>query len=162
MAVAAGGEILRTADVAVLDPFSLYRIAVGHTPTGRMLRNATQAGTIRLLTPAVAFAVACSMRTCWDESCDQDHRDGIGVPVRRFQELGGTEIVSLTPTETIAAGQLYAASMDRRVVGAEVLAACHCAILAKASGGPLISAARASYCYATLDRAEMQFRVDLI
>jgi hypothetical protein len=160
--VAAGDEILETAEVAVLDPFSLYRIAVGHTPGGRALGNAAQAGTIRLLAPAVAFAVACSMRTCWDESCDEDHRDGTGVPVRRFQELGGTEIVSLTPTETIAAGQLYAASMDRRVAGAEVLAACHCAILAKTSGAPLISAARASYCYTTLDRAEMNFRVDLI
>ncbi|WP_328723083.1 hypothetical protein OHT52_28715 [Streptomyces sp. NBC_00247] len=160
--MAAGDEILETADVAVLDPFSLYRIAVGHTPAGRALGNATQAGTIRLLTPAVAFAVACSMRTCWDETCDQEHREGTGVQIRRFQEFGGIEIVGLTPTETVAAGQLYAATMDRRVAGAEVLAACHCAILAKASGAPLISAVRASYCYATLDRADMALRVGLI
>ncbi|MEU9336631.1 hypothetical protein AB0D49_26270 [Streptomyces sp. NPDC048290] len=158
----AGDEPLAATGVAVLDPFSLYRIAVRHTPAGRALGDATRAGTIRLLTPVVAFAVACSMRTCWDESCDQDHRDGTGVPVRRFQELGGTELVSLSPTETIAAGQLYAAAMDHRVTGAEVLAACHCAILARASGVPVISAARASYCYATLDRAELNVRVDLI
>lgn len=160
--MAAGDEILGTAEVAVLDPFSLYRIAVGHTPAGRALREAAQAGTVRFLTPTVAFAVACSMRTCWDELCDQDHRDGIGVPVRRFQELGGAEIVGFTPSETIAAGQLYAAAMDRRVGGAEVLAACHCAILARTSRAPLVSAARASYCYATLDRAEMDVRVGLI
>ena len=155
-------ELSETAEVAVLDPFSLYRIAVGHTPDGRAMGNATRAGTIRLITPAVAFAVACSMRTCWDETCDQDHRDGTGVPVRKFQELGGLEIVSLTLAETVSAGQLYAASLDRRVAGAEVLAACHSAVLAKTWGSPLISAARASYCYSAFDRAEMSFRIDLI
>ncbi|OQD56936.1 hypothetical protein BM536_006115 [Streptomyces phaeoluteigriseus] len=155
-------ELLETTEVAVLDPFSLYRIAVGHTPGGRTLGNATRTGTIRLITPAVAFAVACSMRTCWDETCDLDHRDGTGVPVRRFQEIGGIEVVSLSPAETVSAGQLYAASMDRRVVGAEVLAACHAAVLAKSSGSPLISAARASYCYSALDRAEVSFRIDLV
>jgi hypothetical protein len=160
--VAAHDELLETAEVAVLDPFSLYRIAVGHTPDGRALGNASRAGMIRLITPAVAFAVACSMRTCWDEACDQDHRDGTGTPVRKFQEFGGTEIVSLTPAETVSAGQLYAASLDRRVAGAEVLAACHCAVLAKTWGSPLISAARASYCYSALEPGGTNFRIDLI
>ncbi|WP_407552207.1 hypothetical protein QOM21_21010 [Streptomyces sp. Pv4-95] len=155
-------ELLETAEVAVVDPFSLYRIAVGHTPDGTAVGDAARAGTIRLITPAVAFAVACSMRTCWDEECARDHRDGTGVPVRKFQESGGVEIVDLTPAETVSAGQLYAGYLDRRVTGAEVLAACHSALVAKRWGAPLISATRASYCYSALDNLDTSIRIGLI
>ncbi|WP_320775637.1 hypothetical protein [Streptomyces sp. CRN 30] len=155
-------ELPETAEVAVVDPFSLYRIAVGHTADGRALGEATRAGAVRLVTPAVAFAVACAMRTCWDELCDRDHRDGTGVPVRRFQELGGTEVVGLSPAETLSAGRLYAASLDRRVEGAEVLAACHAAVLATALKSPLVSVARAAYCYSALRQAGVHLRIDLV
>ncbi|MEV5433769.1 hypothetical protein [Streptomyces sp. NPDC052701] len=155
-------DFLKTAEVAVVDSFSLYRIAVGHTPDGAALGEAARAGRIRLVTPAVAFAVACSMRTCWDESCDESHKDGTGLPVRKFLELGGVEMVDLTPAETVSAGKLYAGCLDRRVTGAEVLAACHSALLAKTWEVPLISAVRAAYCYSALDRTEMDFGIELI
>ncbi|MFF8034785.1 hypothetical protein [Streptomyces sp. NPDC016626] len=155
-------DFLETAEVAVADSFSLYHIAVGHTPDGAALREAARAGTIRLITPAVAFAVACSMRTCWDESCDRGHAHGTGFPVRKFQELGGVELVDLTPEETVTAGQLYAGSSDRRIVGAEVLAACHSALLATGRKAPLVSTVRAAYCYSGLTRTELKFGLELI
>lgn len=118
-------ELLGTADTAVVDPLSLYRIAVGHTPKAVALRDAVRTGRLRLVTPSVAFAVACAMRNCWDEECTQAHQGGTGVPLRKFQEGGGVEIVDLSPADTVSAGQLYAGCSDRRVVGPEVLAACH-------------------------------------
>ncbi|MGW2391117.1 hypothetical protein ACWCYK_16685 [Streptomyces lydicamycinicus] len=155
-------DLLETAGIAVVDPFSLYRIAVSHTPDGRALGDAARAGAIRLITPAMAFAVACGMRTCWDEECDQDHRHGTGTAIRKFLEAGGVEIVHLTPAETVSAGQLYAGYLDRRITGAEVMAACHSALLSKNSGSPLISARRASYCYSALDQANISLRINLI
>jgi hypothetical protein len=155
-------DFLESTEVAVVDSFSLYRIAVGHTPDAAALGEAARAGRIRLVTPVVAFAVACGMRTCWDESCDESHKDGTGVPVRRFLELGGVETVDLTPADTVLAGKLYAGCLDRRVTGAEVLAACHSALIAKTWKAPLVSAVRAAYCYSALDRAEMDFGIELI
>jgi hypothetical protein len=160
--VAIQDELLETAEVAVVDPFSLYRVAVSHTPDGTALGDAARAGRIRLITPAMAFAVACSMRTCWDEECDQDHRLGTGTPVQKFLELGGVEVVHLTAAETVSAGQLCAGYLDRRIAGAEVLAACHSALLSTTRGSPLISTGRASYCYSALDQAELSIPINLI
>jgi hypothetical protein len=153
---------LGTTKTAVADPLSLYRIAADHTPKGASLHASARRGELRLVTPAVAFAVACSMRNCWDEECGQEHRHGAGTLLRRFQELGGVEIVDMTPTDTVSAGQLYANCSDRRVVGPEVLAACHSVLLATSRRLPLISAARAAYCYAALAGSGTSYRIDLI
>ncbi|WCD86986.1 hypothetical protein KPP03845_103352 [Streptomyces xanthophaeus] len=155
-------ELLGTTTTAVVDPLSLYRIAMGHTPKGAALRDSVRSGRIRLVTPAVSFAVACSMRTCWDEECEQGHQHGAGVPLRTFQERGGVDIVDMTPTDTLSAGQLYAGCSDRRVVGPEVLAACHSVLLARSRRLPLLSAARAAYCYSALADAGTSYRIDLI
>ncbi|MDL5205962.1 hypothetical protein [Streptomyces sp. ALI-76-A] len=161
-AVTVRDGFLETATVAVADSFSLYRIAVGHTPDAAAVGRAARAGKIRLFTPAVAFAVACGMRTCWDEWCDQSHKEGTGFPVQRFQELGGVEVVDLTAAETVAAGRLYAGCLERRITGAEVLAACHSALLAKEWKAPLVSAVRASYCYSALDRTDLEYGIELL
>ncbi|MFE9562592.1 hypothetical protein ACFYM0_15965 [Streptomyces sp. NPDC006487] len=155
-------ELLGTADTAVVDPLSLYRIAVGHTPKAVALRDAVRTGRLRLVTPSVAFAVACAMRNCWDEECTQAHQGGTGVPLRKFQEGGGVEIVDLSPADTVSAGQLYAGCSDRRVVGPEVLAACHSLLLATSRRFPLVSAARAAYCYSALADVGTSYRIDLI
>ncbi|MFD7337552.1 hypothetical protein ACFV98_16310 [Streptomyces violascens] len=155
-------ELLGTTTTAVVDPLSLYRIAVSHTPKGAALRELVCQGNIRLVTPAVAFAVACSMRNCWDEECDQDHQHGTGVPLRKFQELGGVEIVDMTPADTVSAGQLYAGSSDRRVVGPEVLAACHSLLLATSRRLPLLSAARGAYCYSALTGGGTNYHIGLV
>ncbi|MDH6112903.1 hypothetical protein P3T36_002620 [Kitasatospora sp. MAP12-15] len=155
-------ELLETAEAAVVDPFSLYRIAVGHTPKGVALRESARSGRTRLVTPALTFTVACAMRNCWDEECEQDHQFGTGAPIGKLHELGGVEVVDLTAAQMVSVGQLYAGCSDRRVVGAEVLAACQSVLLAKSLSLPLISAARASYCYTALAAAGASCRIDLI
>jgi hypothetical protein len=155
-------EPLGTADTAVADPLSLYSVAVGHSPRGEALREAVREGRIRLATPAVAFAVACSMRTCWDEECGRAHPGGTGLPLRKLRESGGLEIVDLTLSETLAAGHLYADCSDRRVVGPEVLAACHSVQLARSRNVSLLSTARAAYCYTALEGAGAGLRTTLV
>ncbi|WP_338320432.1 hypothetical protein [Streptomyces lonarensis] len=134
------------------DPFGLYRIAADHTPEAAAIGEAAHAGRLRLVAPAAAFAVACSMRTCWDDACGRPHRAGTGTPLRRLAESGGVEVRELTPAEAVSAGQLYAAHLDRRVTGAEVLAACHATLLAATLPAGLVSTVRAAYYYAAVDR----------
>jgi len=163
------GEIcmVRQADVlggttVVVDSFSLYSIAVGHLPSGPSLRDSAHSGEVRLVTSAVALAVASSMRTCWDDACDQDHPNGADTSVQEFHERGGVEVVDLTAADAVSAGRLYAGCTDRRVGGAEVLAACHSVLLAKTHAATLLSTVRASYCYVALADAVASHRIELI
>lgn len=147
---------------AVVDPFSLYRISTAHTPRAARLRESVRQGALRLVTPAVAFAIACGMRTCWDENCGQEHRPGTNTPASRFQGLDGVEIADLTYAELVSAGQLFARCADHRITGAEVLAACHCVLLSLSLGAPLVSAARAAYCYRALPEAQANGAIELV
>ncbi|MER7656686.1 hypothetical protein [Streptomyces albidoflavus] len=155
-------ELLARSETAVVDAYSLYRIALGHTPRGTVLRNAALTGDIRLVVPAFSFGVACAMRTCWDDECDQLHPPGAGAAIRRFLGGRGVETAEPTPEATVAAGQLYADCAQRRVTGAEVLAACHTVVLAGDRGTPLVSAVRAAYCYLPLADRRPGFRIDYV
>jgi hypothetical protein len=155
-------DLLEATGTAVVDSFSLYRIAVGHLPSGPSLKDSAQQGKLHLVTSTVAYAVACSMLTCWDEACEEDHRHHAGEPVKELHELGGLEIAESTATDAASAGQLYAGCAERRIGGAEVLAACHSVLLAKSRAATLISTARASYCYVALADAAADHRIELI
>lgn len=147
---------------AVVDSFSLYSIAVGHLPSGLSLRDSAHSGEVRLVTSAVALTVAASMRTCGDDACDQEHPNDAGTSVREFHEHGGVEVADLTPADAVSAGRLYAGCEDRRVGGAEVLAACHSVLLAKAHAATLLSTVRARYCYVALADAVASHHIELI
>ncbi len=147
---------------AVVDSFSLYSIAVGHLPSGPALRTSARNGNVHLVTSAMALAVASSMRTCWDDACDQEHPDSAGTSVREFHERGGVEVVELGPADAVSAGRLYAGCEERRVGGAEVLAACHSVLIAEARAATLLSTLRASYCYVALADATADQRIRLI
>jgi hypothetical protein len=155
-------DILGGTTTAVLDSVSLYSIAVGHLPSGPSLRDSARSGDMRLVTSAVAFAVAISMRTCWDDECRQGHPNGAGLSVREFHERGGVEVVDLSPVDAVSMGRLYASCYERRVVGAEVLAACHSVLLAETHAAILLSTVRASYCYVALGDAAASHRIQLI
>lgn len=156
-------ELLGTADAfAVVDAFSLYRISVSHSPAATAVQESALRGDLRLIAPAVTFAVSCGMRTCWDDECDQEHTSGTGTAVQKFHELGGFEVVDLTPGDAVSAGQLYARCVDSRIEGAEVLAACYSFRLAGARNALLISSARASYCYTVPRAAEAVGYVHLL
>nr|WSY53300.1 hypothetical protein OG999_26370 [Streptomyces sp. NBC_00886] len=155
-------ELLARLETAVVDAYSLYRIALGHTPRGSVLRDAALTGDIRLVVPAFSFGVACAMRTCWDEECDERHPPGAGATIRRFLGGRGVEPAEPTPEATVAAGQLYEDCAQHRVTGAEVLAACHTVVLAGDRGTPLVSAARASYCYLPLADRRPSLRIDYV
>ncbi|MEU6809447.1 hypothetical protein ABZ920_10650 [Streptomyces sp. NPDC046831] len=143
-------ELPANSEATVVDVHSLYRIALGHTERGAALRESVRRGTLRLVVPTLTFGVACAMRTCWDEECDRGHPLGTGPALRRFLDGRGVETAELTPDQQVAAAQLYAVCTDRRVTGAEVLAACHSVVVAEARRMPLVSAVRASYCYLRL------------
>ncbi|MEU6667431.1 hypothetical protein [Streptomyces sp. NPDC046727] len=109
---------------------------------------------IHLVIPAVTFAVACAMRTCWDDYCTKEHPFGTGSAVQNLFDRGGVDILELSPQDAVAAGRLYARCADQRIEGPEVLAACHASHVAHARGVPLLSASRAAYCYpAAVERA---------
>lgn len=155
-------ELLARSETAVVDAYSLYRIALGHTPRGSALRDAVHTGDLRLVVPAFTFGVACAMHTCWDEECDERHPPGAGTTIRRFLGGRGVEVAEPTPEATVAAGQLYADCDRRRITGAEVLAACHALVLAGDRGTHLVSAARASYCYLPLADRRPGLRIDYV
>ncbi|WP_330342455.1 hypothetical protein [Streptomyces sp. NBC_00557] len=154
--------LLHSGGTAVADPFALYRISTAHTPRAARLRESVRQGALRLVTPAVAFTVACGMHTCWDENCDQEHRPGTSSPAGRFHGLDSVEIADLNHAELVSAGQLFARCADHRITGAEVLAACHCALLSRSLGAPLVSAARAAYCYRALPEAQANGAIELV
>ncbi|MGW7072635.1 hypothetical protein ACWGII_29930 [Streptomyces sp. NPDC054855] len=149
-------DLLGTSDgCAVPDSFALYEIAVGHSSAASSVKTAMSAGELRLVIPAVTFAVSCAMRTCWDEYCTKSHQSGVGTAVQHLLGLPGVELVELTPQDATSAGKLYARSVDRRIEGPEVLAACHSTHVASVHDAPLLSTGRASYCYvATLSETE--------
>ena len=133
-------------ETAVVDSFSLYSVATGHCPGARSLKDSAENGGIHLITSAVALAVAASMRTCWDSTCGRGHPVDTGSAVEEF--CGGrVEVVGLTPGQALSAGRLYAGCEERRIGGAEVLAACHSVLLAEAGATTLVSTTRATYCY---------------
>jgi hypothetical protein len=134
-------------DLVVADSFALYRLALGHTEAAQSLMESVRNGDLRVETPAVAFAVACGMRTCWDSDCLQDHRPSSGSALQSFHSREGIEVVYPSSSDSVSAGRHYANCVDRRLDGAEVLAACHARLLAEARNATLISTARASYCY---------------
>ncbi|MCQ4203588.1 hypothetical protein AB0L49_45955 [Streptomyces antimycoticus] len=149
-------DLLGTSDgCAVPDSFALYEIAVGHSSAASSVKAAMSAGELRLVIPAVTFAVSCAMRTCWDEYCTKSHQSGVGTAVQGLLGRGGVELLELTPQDAASAGKLYARSVDRHIEGPEVLAACHSSYAAGVRNAPLLSTGRASYCYAaTLGEAE--------
>jgi hypothetical protein len=151
-----------TDTTAVVDSFSLYSIAAGHRPNGSSLRDSANSGRVRLITSAVTLAVASSMRTCWDRECNQDHPKGIDASVREFCAGGGVDVVDLTSLDAMYAGKLYANCYERRVTGAEILAACHSVLLAKTHEVSLLSTVRARYCYVALADAITSPHIQLI
>ena len=155
-------DLLETTTTAVVDSFSLYSIAVGHCQDGRSLRVSAENGDIHLVTSAVALAVACGMRTCWDDACDQEHPDDAGTSVREFYERGGVEVVGLTAAEAVSTGHLYTRCEEKRIGGAEVLAACHSVLLAESRAATLTSTVRASYCYTAIPETAATRRITLI
>ncbi|MGH3758448.1 hypothetical protein [Actinophytocola sp.] len=155
-------DLLRTTGTFVVDSFSLYSIVVGHSPDGLTLRASAQNGEIHLVTSAVALAVAVAMRTCWNSECDQEHPSVAGASVREFHERGAVEVAELTSTDAMSAAQLYIGCAERRIGGAEVLAACHSVLLAESRAAPLVSTIRASYCYTAIPEATAGQRITLI
>ncbi len=134
----------------VVDSGALYQIASGHSPAAVELRKQVQAGRLDLTVPVAAFSVSSSMRRCWDSECRRDHSSGGRPALRDFYERTNFRIHQPTPDFVLAAGGLYAGCVDRRVVGSEVLAACHSALLAAQEKVPLVSTASARYCYIPL------------
>ncbi|MGY0055246.1 hypothetical protein ACWY4P_01515 [Streptomyces sp. LZ34] len=155
-------DLLGTSDgFAVADSFALYEIAVDHTSTASLVKEAALTNDIHLVVPAVTLAVSCSMRNCWDELCTKGHQFGAGSAVQSLLNRGGIRLLELTPADAVSAGKIYARSADQRVEGPEVLAACHASLLAAGRNMPLLSTARASYCYATMEEA-LQHQIRLI
>lgn len=148
-------------DVVVVDSFALYRLALGHTEAAQSLMESVRNGDLRVETPAVAFAVACGMRTCWDSDCSQDHRPSSGSALQSLHSRAGVEVVHPSLSDSISAGRHYANCVDRHLDGSEVLAACHARLLAETHNATLVSTARASYCYVQ-PHAELPVQVRLI
>ncbi|MGW4059298.1 hypothetical protein ACWEGE_13505 [Amycolatopsis sp. NPDC004747] len=150
-----------TTGTFVVDSFSLYSIVVGHGSDGPALRQSVRDGGIRLVTSAIALAVASSMRTCWDSACDQEHPAVADEPVREFHDGGAIEVAELTSDDALSAAELYLGCQERRIGGAEVLAACHSVLLAGSLAAPLVSTVRASYCYTAITEAAAGRRIVL-
>lgn len=148
-------------DTVVADAFSLYCIAVGHSAGGSAYRELADSGKIQLIVPPVAFSVAVSMRTCGDPACTEQHAQRPAPYLRQSVTAGAVSIINLTPDQMIAAGRLYERCMDRRILGEEVLAACHSTAVAKNLGYPLLSTARARYCYITNRESEFSCPVEI-
>ncbi|MFC8450022.1 hypothetical protein [Kitasatospora sp. NPDC057223] len=135
---------------AVVDSGALYQLASGHSPAAVELRKQVRTGDLHLTVPMAAFSVSSSMRTCWDNECRLDHPDDGTDALRDLLDRPGIEIRQPTADFALTAGSLYAGCVDRRVVGSEVLAACHSVLLADQESVPLISTASARYCYVPL------------
>lgn len=148
-------------DAAVADAFALYWISIGHSAGGFACRKLVDAGKIRLLVPAVAFSVAASRRTCGDSGCTEQHARRSAPYLRQFAAVGAVSIINLTPNQMIAAGRLYEQCLDECIAGEEVLAACHSAVAAKDLGYPLLSTARARYCYIAYRESEFSCPVEI-
>jgi hypothetical protein len=156
-----GDDLLATTGSFVVDSFSLYSIAVGHGAAGPDLRRSVRGGRIRLVTSSVALAVASSMRTCWDRACRQEHPAATDGPLRELQESGAVDIAELTSADALSTAQLYTGCEERRISGAEVLAACHSVLLARSRAAPLVSTVRATYCYTAIPDATADRRIVL-
>ncbi|GAA2431093.1 hypothetical protein ACFPFX_27320 [Streptomyces mauvecolor] len=140
---------------AVADSFALYRIVSGHGPGAAVAREAALGGSLRLLSPVVAVAVAAGMRDCWDEACDERH-GFLGHELVTLCRLSGLETGLDDPGSAVEAGRLYAASTALHIDGPEVLAACHAAGPAARKGCALLTAARAAYCYRSAREAGLR------
>jgi hypothetical protein len=134
---------------------------VGHPAGGSAYRELADSGKIRLVVPSVAFSVACSMQTCRDSACTGQHAQRPAPYLRQSAKAGAVSIMNLTPDQMIAASHLYERCLDRRIVGEEVLAACHSAAIAKELGYPLLSTARARYCYIAYRESEFPCLVEM-
>jgi hypothetical protein len=156
------GSSVRTARISVVDSFSLYSIATGHTPNGSLLRGSAEMGKNRLVASAVALAVTSSMDTCWDTTCKQRHVDEAATAVQELHESGLVEVVELSAADAAAVGRLYRQCQDHRIGGAEVLAACHSVLLVASLEALLVSTARARYCYLPLVESTAPHRIELI
>ncbi|MER6301353.1 hypothetical protein ABT247_17550 [Kitasatospora sp. NPDC001539] len=135
---------------AVVDSGALYQLAAGHSPAAVELRKQVRSGELQLTVPMAAFSVSSSMRSCWDTECRLEHPDDGVDALRDFLDRPGLRIHQPTADFALTAGGLYADCVDRRVVGSEVLAACHSVLLAEQESVPLISTASARYCYVPL------------
>ncbi|MEO9239760.1 MAG: hypothetical protein ABI418_16895, partial [Jatrophihabitantaceae bacterium] len=130
-------------------------------PQGQSLRISAENGEIQLVTSAAALAVAFSMRTCWDDECDKEHPRATEASVQEFYERGGVEVAELTSAEAMSAGRLYIGCNEKRIAGAEVLAACHSVLLAESRAATLISTVRATYCYTAIPETATSRRIAL-
>ncbi|MEV6866840.1 hypothetical protein AB0M44_38325 [Streptosporangium subroseum] len=152
-------EILEVEDaVAVADSYSLYGMAAGHNPSAAALGEAVVSGRLRLAVPAIVLAVTYGMRTCGDEDCTRAHEPDPSARLDAFCALDGVETVSLAGASAMTVGSLYGACVGANYHGAEILAACHAAAIAKERKCRLLTTARASYCYILADFQDLSGR----
>jgi hypothetical protein len=82
--------------------------------------------------------------------------------LRRFYDDGGVQIINSTTESTFSAGQLYMRCGEQRLMGSEVLAACHAVLLARSFRALLVSAYRALYCYQALTDSLLPERIHFL
>ncbi|MFF9118761.1 hypothetical protein ACF09Y_24695 [Streptomyces massasporeus] len=139
--------LMDTEGTVIVDSFALYQIATGHSPKAEAVREALLQGLMAVSVSAMAVATACGMRSCWDEYCSTRHPGNSSTLIRNLCVRPDVDMVPPSLEASMAAGRLYASSASSRVEGAEVLSSCHSALVAQERGHPLLTTARAAYCY---------------
>ncbi|MGW0917374.1 hypothetical protein ACWD1Z_37800 [Streptomyces sp. NPDC002784] len=145
---------------AVVDSGGLYHIVNCHTGKAKALNRLALTGSLRLLTPMVAFSDCCAMRKCWDTECVTDDGAHAFDMLRDFHARFGVEVIQPSAEFALAAGKLYEHCIAQHVMGSEVLSSCHAALLAEREGLPLVSVNETRYCYvpiAVMDSVQVHF-----
>ncbi|MGW0916894.1 hypothetical protein ACWD1Z_35070 [Streptomyces sp. NPDC002784] len=132
---------------AVVDSGGLYHIVNCHTVEAATLNRLALNGTLRLLTPMVAFSDCCAMRKCWDTECVTDEGTRAFETLRDFHASCGVETIQPSAEFALTAGKLYEHCIAQHIMGSEVLSSCHAALLAEREGLPLVSVNETRYCY---------------
>jgi len=132
---------------AVVDPYSLYSIALRHTPCSVEISDRVTAGGFQLVVPALVMASAGAMVSCGEGDCALPHPPNLTRQLSELLSTPSIEVIPLTAEAAQDLAVLYRAHVALRYVGDTVMAACNAALVARREHLPLVTTPRARYCY---------------
>jgi hypothetical protein len=141
---------------AVVDPYSLYSIALKHTSRSAEINARLSADDLRLVVPALVMASAGAMISCGESDCVLPHPLDLTAQLTELVAMPSAEVVPLATGAAQELAVLYRAHVRLRYVGDTVMAACNAALVAQHEHLPLMTTPRARYCYPAALAAPVQ------
>lgn len=80
---------------AVVDPYSLYSIALKHTPRSVEINDRLSVGSLQLVVPALVMASAGAMISCGESDCVLPHPKDLALQLTELLSLPSTEVIPL-------------------------------------------------------------------